>query len=414
MRTAPWLLLTALYVVQGLPFGFQASALGAYLRSEGVSLTHVGLAGALALPWSLKLLWAPWVDRWGSSRFGRRRSWIVPMQALLALACVAAALLPTHGGLGPLLGLVLAMNLFAATMDIAVDGLAVDVLRGRALGAGNAIQVVGYKTGMLIGGGLLVWASRWIGWHGLFGAMALLVLAVLAWTLSVPEPAAAAPRDAGATGAAPHASIRDVLRALGQALSAPGAGAALAVVATYKLGESLIDPMFAPLLVDRGFAREDVGLWVGTFGMAGSLVGSIGGGWLASTWPLPRALALAGAVRIVPLAAQLAVALLAAPPAALVVASTVLEHLCGGALTTVMFAFMMSRVDRRIGASHYTLFATAEVLGKAPLSLASGWLAERWGLPAVFSLGVALCLPWSALAWRLQRAPAFASDTPAA
>ena len=87
-------ILWTLYFVQGLPFGFQATALPVYLRSSGMSLAGVGLATALALPWSLKPLWAPLIDRYGSARLGRRKSWILPLQALLALTCFAAAKVP--------------------------------------------------------------------------------------------------------------------------------------------------------------------------------------------------------------------------------------------------------------------------------------------------------------------------------
>src|SRR5688500_8104916 len=152
-------ILWVLYFVQGLPFGFQATALPVYLREAGVSLVGIGLVTALALPWSLKLFWAPLVDRFGSRRLGRRRSWILPLQLGLAASCAAAAAVRPTDGLTPLLLLVLAMNLFAATLDIAVDGLAVDVLALPELGQGNVAQVVGYKMGMLTGGGLLVWAS---------------------------------------------------------------------------------------------------------------------------------------------------------------------------------------------------------------------------------------------------------------
>jgi MFS family permease len=169
--------LSVLYLVQGLPFGFQANALAALLRDQGVSMTHITLTTALALPWSLKALWAPLVDRHHVRALGRRRSWILPMQLLLALSMIAAAFAPVHPDPLPLLSLVLLMNLFAATMDIAVDGLAVDLLRDTELGAGNAAQVVGYKIGMLAGGGLLVWVSErfGLGWQGLFFAMAALV-----------------------------------------------------------------------------------------------------------------------------------------------------------------------------------------------------------------------------------------------
>src|SRR5262249_28723833 len=99
-------ILWTLYFVQGLPFGFQATALPVYLRAAGLSLASVGLASALALPWSLKILVAPLVDRYGSERFGRRRSWILPLQLGLFGCCAAAALVPPERGLLPILVLV--------------------------------------------------------------------------------------------------------------------------------------------------------------------------------------------------------------------------------------------------------------------------------------------------------------------
>ncbi|HXT20386.1 MAG TPA: MFS transporter, partial [Thermoanaerobaculia bacterium] len=144
-------ILWTLYFVQGLPFGFQATALPVYLRAAGVPLSGVGFASMLALPWSLKVFFAPLVDRYGAHRLGRRRAWILPLQLGLLGCCAAAAVVPPDRALTPILALVFGMNLFAATMDVAVDGLAVDVLEPGELGQGNIAQVVGYKVGMLTG-----------------------------------------------------------------------------------------------------------------------------------------------------------------------------------------------------------------------------------------------------------------------
>lgn len=394
----PYLVLGVLYVVQGLPFGFQASALGLYLRSEGVSLTAIGLSGALAAPWLLKALWAPLVDRYGSLRFGRRRSWIVPTQILLAGACFVAAFFPPGEGraLEPLLVLVLLMNLFAATLDVAVDGLAVDLLRDdrgavqRSLALGNTIQVVGFKVGMLIGGGLLLWASRWIGWAGHFVAMGTLVLVALALVLFVREPPPRPSQEA-------PTALTGVLAALASTLKRPGTWLVLAIVATYKTGESVIDPMFSMFLVDAGYERETLGLWLGGYGMGASVTGSLLGGWIASRVPLVRALLVVGAIRSVPLALELGLSIVGDPSPAAVIAVSLAEHFGGGMLTTVMFAFMMWRVDPRIGASHFTLLAAVEVLGKMPTSLASGWLADELGYVVTFAIGVGLSLGWLGL-----------------
>lgn len=397
-RSARIAWLASLYLVQGLPFGFQANALSALLRHQGVSLTHITLTTALALPWSLKALWAPLIDRHHHAPFGRRRSWIVPMQALLGLTMVAAAWAPVQPDPTPLLVAILLMNLFAATMDIAVDGLAVDLLEERELGAGNAAQVVGYKVGMLAGGGLLVWASErlGVGWPGLFLAMAVLVAGVLVVTLAVDERALVRPSIASG-GAAAHVSLRAILGTLRAALARPDARWVIALLLSYKLGESLVDPVFNALLVDHGMTRADIGLIVGTWGMGASIAGSLFGGLLASRTSVLSAFRVAGTLRVGALGLQWAVAAFGPLPHALVAIASVAEHLVSGALTTVMFAFMMQRVDRRIGATHYTVLATLEVLGKAPLAVASGWIADRVGAPVSFAIAVGLAAAWVGL-----------------
>ena len=385
-------ILWALYFVQGLPFGFQATALPAYLRAQGASLAEIGLATLLALPWMLKLFWSPLVDRYGSHRFGRRRSWIVPLQVALAATCVLAALVPPghqSNGLGLLLALVLLMNLLAATMDIAVDGLAVDVLERQELGHGNTAQVVGYKMGMLTGGGLLVWASGRIGWRGLFLAMAGLVAigvcVTLVWRELHPSPD-------GTVDTPPNRPrLGEILTLLRRQVTTPSALWLLLFVGTYKLGETMADTMFKPFLHDAGFAVEQIGLYIGTLGMLLSIVGSFAGGWLATRLPPLTAVGIAAVLRAVPVAGEWWLSLVE-PTRDRVLLVTGLEHFFGGALTTALFAYMMSRVDRRIGATHYTLLASVEVWGKLPASAVSGFITGATSYAFLFGLATVLSL----------------------
>lgn len=394
-RSPPTLaLLSLLYVVQGLPFGFQANALPVYLRTHGVSLGAIGLATALALPWSLKAFVAPFVDRHFSPRVGPRKSWILPMQASLALtAAVAAWVAPSDAG-ATLLALVFLMNVWTATMDIAVDGLAIDLLKERALGYGNTAQVVGYKLGMLGGGGLLAFAAAemGLGWRGLFGAIALISgLAMLptAWFDEHALTHDAAPRG-------PGPSLREVMALLKAWLRERHAWWLVAFVATYKFGEAMADTMWKPFLVDAGFSARDITLWVGTWGVTASLLGSFVGGVCASRWRLGTAVAAAALFRVLPIAGEWWVSLGAPTPSA-VIAVTVAEHFFGGALTTAVFALMMSRVNRRIGATHYTALASLEVLGKYPPEWASGFLAQHFGYSAVFGAATGLSFLFLAL-----------------
>jgi hypothetical protein len=254
--------------------------------------------------------------------------------------------------------------------------------------------VVGYKVGMLTGGGLLVWASGAIGWEGLFLAMAGLIgacfLVSLSWRESEsPRPAAAGPRRV-------HPGFGEILAALRRAVFDDGAGWLLLFVGTYKLGESMADTMFKPFLVDAGYGGQQIGLWVGTWGMLFSIVGSIGGGWLARRRPLLEAVGIAAALRALPVAGEWWLSLVEPTPQR-VLAVTCAEHLFGGALTTAMFAFMMSRVDKRIGATHYTLLAAIEVWGKLPSAWASGFVAAHTSYPVLFGLATLLSIAFLAL-----------------
>jgi PAT family beta-lactamase induction signal transducer AmpG len=381
--------LGALYFAQGLPFGVQTTALPLMLRERGASLQAVGFAGLLVLPWIGKAFWAPLVDRYGSARFGRRKSWIVPMQLGLA-ACAVAAAFSQH--VGALAGLVLAMNFFAATQDIAVDALAVSWLKPGQLGPGNALQVIGYKLGMLTGGGLLVYASRWIGWQGLFLAVAALMLVIALWAAGLDEPTESQPLP-----------TREIRIRLWDALRQPGTRALLLVMLTYKTGESMADAMWKPMLLDRGVASADIGLWAGTWGMICSLAGTASSGLLARSIPLPRLLMWTASVRALGLVAEWWAAAHPELGSAGLIAITCAEHLAGGAITTVVFALMMRHTDRAIGATHYTLLASVEVLGKAPLGVLSGVITQAIGYPSLFALAAALSLGFLVLAGALHR-----------
>lgn len=382
-----------LYVAQGMPFGFQALALPLYLGEAKVSLSTIGFAGLLALPWMLKALWAPLIER-----IGRRRPVILAMQVLLIGLCIAAAFHPPSTDLVTLAGLVLAMNAVTATQDIAVDGLAVDLLDPAELGPGNSAQVAGYKVGMLLSGGVVMALSGQIGWAGGFVIMASVaaLALVVTWLWREPPPS---PRAAEVRG-----SSAAILAALARVVRLPGQLWVLAIVFTYKMGESLSDVMWKQyLLLDH--VKADIGLWVSTAGMVPSILGSLAGGLLAARITPARAIAVAAALRAGAVITYALIASAGTTDWTTLVAASWAEDFCGGALTTSMFAFMMSQVDRRIGATHYTVLASLEVAGKSPGGIVSGMVAEAYGFAACFAIAAGLSVAYLPLllAWAWAR-----------
>ena len=392
-------LLFLLYFAQGLPFGFQKE-LTAFLRQAGVSLTHVTWARGLAFPWLLKALWAPLVDRYGLAGFGHRKTWIIPLQAMLAALFVLAAFFPPHTSLPTLVAIILVMNLLTATQDIAVDGLAVDLFKGKELGAANVAQVVGYKAGMLGGGGILLAASAKIGWHGMLFVMAGLVGLVLLSALFFREP----PQAPQVLRARKH--LAEIVATLGRQIAAPSGLWLILFIGTYKIGETLVDALFSSFLVDQGYTPAQIGGWLGIWGMVFSTVGSVAGGLFAARLPILSAVALTGLLRVGAMCAETYLTYLSPPTPSAIIAVSIVEHFAGGALTTVMFAFMMSRVDARIGACHYTLLASIEVLGKMPTGIFAGQVATWLGYRGAFWLGTVLSLLFLPLLVPLRKLPA--------
>lgn len=373
------ILLFMLYLSQGIPFGFQATALPLILREKNISLAIIGMSTLLALPWMLKFLWSPLVDMKYNRSVGKRKSWIIPLQVML-IASIATSSFSIGLNLAILAVNIFIMNLAAATQDIAVDGLAVDMLSDDDLGYGNAAQVAGYKTGMIISGGLLVWLSGFWGWSIQFIIMSLIAAIPLVMILLFRE------NDSSTASTASRLKYSDIISIITSTLKSRSTRYMLLFIMFYKSGEIMIDIMFKPFVKDAGFTTSQTGLWIGTYGMAASILGSIAGGILSSKEKPYRGLLFACILRLVPLIFITSLAFIK-PQDHHIITASLLEHFFGGILTTAVFAFMMFNVDRNIGATHYTIFASIEVAGKAPGAAVSGFIAQLAGYRGCFITG---------------------------
>lgn len=367
-------LLGTLYFTQGLPYGFFTQALPVLMRKEGWSLGAIGLTSLLALPWALKFLWAPLVDRWFWPHIGRRRSWILPLQVLTVLFLAAIAMVPAGSAIPVLIASVFVVNLLAATQDIATDGLAVELLPPSERGIANGIQVAGYRLGMIVGGGALLIAYDDVGWAGTFGAMAVLVALMtipIALTREEPVPIESAPRP------------------LVHFLRRPGAIPILILTASWKFGESFAMGMLRPYLADLGLGLADVGRLLGTVGFVSGLVGALLGGALIGRVGRQRSLIAFGLLQCaaVGLYALLAAQILSRDHLTLIIAA---EHVASGMATAALFTCMMDWCDVRASGADYTVQASAVVIAQGSAAALSGYSATALGYPTHFALGAVL------------------------
>jgi MFS family permease len=395
-------LLSTLYFSQGLPYGFFTKALPVWMRQQGMPLQLIGFASLLALPWGLKFLWAPAVDRWGGSPLGRRRGWILPLQGLTIATLVILALVGSRNfgdtpavGVGEPFVIALAIgmfvtNLMAATQDIATDGLAVDLLTSPERGLGNGVQVAAYRVGMIAGGGALLAALAHFGWTATFllmaGFIATMSVPIALW--SEPQTATTATTTATTTTTAAAVSSAAVLHFL---FRKNGSMLVWCLgIGFFKLGDAFGSPMASPMLTDKHYSVDDIALLLGTFGSAAGMIGALLGGLLAKRGRL-LALVVCGLVHA-GLMGSYALPDFFDLDKTVVAALVVIEHLTGGMATVALFTAMMDACDPKTGATDYTTQASIVVLASGIGSACSGVSAEHLGYAPHFAIAGVLCV----------------------
>jgi len=389
-----WFALTGLYLVQGLPHGFFGQAMPVLLREQGLDLTLIGMLSIVSLPWALKFIWAPLLDRFTLKAGEYRRSWILAMNysAVIVLLILSSLPLSTwvQSGIFFPLALLLLLNTFIATQDIATDAMAVENIQPAKRGLANGIQVAGYRTGMILAGGVLISLYGVIGWQWALWLLAGIMVAgtVPLWFCR-------------------HQVEHQPLWPLWLGFfRLKDAGLWLLLLLVYKFGDALGTPMIRPMLSDVGISLQQLGLLLGTVGFMAGLIGALAGGWLvtvmgrqATLWGflLLEALALLSYVGIVS-AGQ---AVKPQPDWLHIYMAVIVEHLAGGMGTAALFTVMMDRCRRHCEAADYALQSCLIIISGMIAGALSGFSAKALGYDGHFLLSALLTLVPLMLVWKL-------------
>lgn len=380
-------LLGVLYFAQGLPFGLITRALPAIARDAGVPLEYIGLLALAAVPWALKFIWAPWIDRLGHGSANHRKRWVVSCQIAAVLVLAMMAPLPVNQLDVPLflwlLVLLFVLNLLFATHDIASDGLAVRLLTPTLRGVGNSLQTGGYKIGLLVGGALLLWLVESIGWSAsLMLTMAVLLLLLIP-VLRYPEPAQPVLERPASFG------WRWWLRELWKFWNRPGMGWWLVLLLSYKVGDSFGSRMIKPFLVDQNWTLSRIAALDLGSSLAGLVAVAVAGLLLLRmsrraalvTFGLFQAAAFAGWVWV---AQQ--------PDPAAIWALAIADQCADGLATVALFTVMMDHCRPCHEGSDYTLQASVMLMASGLFTLGSGVSAAVFGYSVHFALAGMLAL----------------------
>lgn len=371
-------LLIALYLAQGLPYGFFTIALPILLRDAGFSLKAISALSLLALPWALKFLWAPYLDHRGT-----RRQWLLALQLAAVVAALVLTQLDLDSGYLPLIIAAFAFNFIAATQDIVTDGLAVRLLDTRERGLANAVQVGAYRLGMILGGGFLLWMYAKTNWSVMFVCMAVLLAFTVLPVLFLQEP----PRAADAC----RPNTAQLAIGWLERLAVPGMLGFAGLIFCYRFGDQMVTTLLGPFLRDYGLSKETIAIMKGTVGSSTSLIGALLGGWLAFRAGRRKALLVSGVAQAGTFTLYVAAAC-GVGGINLLWAATIAEGVIGTMATVALFTLMMDASDPEHAGTDYTLFASIVVLVNSIGNFCAAAIADAFGYAPAFTIGTFLAL----------------------
>ena len=380
----------------GLPLLLTITVLQAWMKEEGVDLTVIGMMALVGLPYTVKFLWAPFLDRFTLPFLGRRRGWLLVSQAALMLSISGLGF--TDPGKSPW-GVAFAaflVTFFSASQDIVVDAYRREDLPDEELGLGSSLYVNGYRVGMLLasGGGLIM--ADHMPFSTVYLIMAACMLPGVLTTLLAPEPEIAA--------GTPKTIREAVFIPLIEYFSRKEALWVLAFILFYKLGDTMASAITIPFYLEIGFSKTQIGAVVKLFGFWATIAGSLIGGVLMLRLKINRSLWVFGFLQAISTAGFAVLAWIGKSVPAL---SAIIgfENLSSGMGTAAFVAFMASITDKRFTATQYALLTSLmgvpRVLASAPTGFfakALGWKGFFIGCTVMAAPGMLLLLkfaPWN-------------------
>lgn len=378
----------------GLPLALTSGTLQAWMAVAGVDLRMIGVFALVGLPYTLKFLWSPVMDRFVPPWLGRRRGWILIAQAGLMLGIAAMGFSSPQHTPWLLGALALLVAFTSASQDIVIDAYRTDVLHEKERGVGAAVFVMGYRIAMLVSGAVALILSDGIGWRNTYLLMAGLMLIGAAATLRGPEPE---------ERVAPPKTLQEaVWGPLRDFFSRRTALIMMLLIILYKLGDAYAGTMTTAFLIrGLGFSATDVGTINKGLGLVSLLIGAMFGGTLMVRLGLFRSLMLFGLLQAISNLSFMVLAWIGKSYPMMIFAIA-FENLCGGMGTSAFVALLMALCNHRYSATQYALLSSLAALGRIIIAPSSGYLVESIGWARFFFITTITALPGLALLWWLR------------
>jgi MFS transporter, PAT family, beta-lactamase induction signal transducer AmpG len=367
----------------GLPYALADDAFRAWLTKTGFDIKTIGWLSLVGLPYSLKFLWSPFIDRFRLPFLGRRRGWILATQVgLIGTILFLASQMAVIAGLDSAaknnaLQIVaitaVAIAFLSATQDIAVDAYRTDIVEKLEVGAGASVALLGYRVALLLTGWISFVLADQIGWASVYGVMSVFLGIGIVGSFIAPNAKInVAPTSIAEAVVQP---FLDFFRRLGirQAILV------LLFIVLFRLGDAMVAKMAVPFLGAKGigFSDTDIGNIRQGMGLIATIVGTLAGGSLLSKLGINRSLWVFGGLQALSNLAYYGLALAGKNLTAMVLAINV-ENFCSGLAVAGFVGYLMSLCNPEFSATQFALLSSLMAVGRDLIAgPAAGELATK-------------------------------------
>ena len=412
----------------GLPLLLVFSTLTAWLRDMEISRTAIGFFGWVGITYSVKVLWAPVVDRIGlpflTSKFGQRRGWMLAAQFGISFGLLLMALIDPQSGLTAVALAAVLVAFASATQDIAIDAFRIESAIPEYQGAMSATYIFGYRLAMLVAGAGALYIAEFVSWQIAYLSMAALMTIGVVTVLLVAEPerqlSAVTIELERKIGSKLHlqdssSKLRRFSTWFVSAVVSPFvdffqrngkfALLILAFIGFFRVSDIVMGIMANPFYLDLGFTIKEIADIGKVFGFFMTILGTFLGGLLVARFGLFGPL-LVGAILVA--STNLLFALLAGigPDIGWLALVISADNLSAGFSNAAFIAYLSSLTNRAYTATQYALFSSLMTLPGKFTSGFSGVIVDASGYSYFFTYAAVMGIPailLSLLIWRHDR-----------
>jgi PAT family beta-lactamase induction signal transducer AmpG len=388
------LVTTLLGFSSGIPLAMTSSTLQAWLKREGIDIGTIGLLSLASLPYSLKFIWAPFLDRFVPPFLGHRTGWIFLAQIALVLAMIGLATTKPSQSIAMVSFFTFLVAFFSATQDITVDAYRVDILKKEELGLGASLYITGYRLALLVSGGVALGLARYFSYPTVFlmTAGTMIVGMIAAWIGPEPAHPPAPPKTLQEAVVLPFVSF----------FKMPGAFEILIFILIYKLDTIMASALLTPFFLDVGFNETEIAAVFKGFGFFATIGGTIFAGAMMVKLGIERSLWVFGIAQAIAGTALMTLAGMGHNYAMLVF-SVAAENACSGMGTAAFSAFLMSLCNKKYTATQYALLTSFMALGRTLGQAPAGYLVKALGWQQYFLVSILIAIPGLLMLTRYHR-----------